>query len=122
MRFHPTRGAMSLGASKGGLPPDSCCEEEPAALREMEAAIKTYHDNSKCAPAAPAPSEWPCLIALAAAQQDNHAPAGQSTAVMPACAQLAHSVRLCGQGTGSFHCLCSIMSSRCLTGGGHMLQ
>ena len=54
MRFHPTRGAMSLGKSKGGLPPDSCCEEEPAALQEMETAIKTYHDNSKCAPAVPA--------------------------------------------------------------------
>ncbi|CAK0787831.1 hypothetical protein CVIRNUC_011053 [Coccomyxa viridis] len=47
MRFHPTRGAMSLGKSKGGLPPDSCCEEEPAALQEMEVAIKTYHDKSK---------------------------------------------------------------------------
>lgn len=47
MRFHPTRGAMSLGVSKGGLPPDSCCEEEPDALVRMEEAIKKYHDNSK---------------------------------------------------------------------------
>ncbi len=63
MRFHPTRGAMSLGKSKGGLPPDSCCEEEPAALQEMEAAIKTYHDKSKCAPASH-PSDWPCPFEL----------------------------------------------------------
>ncbi|CAL5220779.1 g2846 [Coccomyxa viridis] len=47
MRFHPTRGAMSLGVSKGGLPPDSCCEEEDVALQRMEDAIKEYHDNSK---------------------------------------------------------------------------
>ena len=47
MRFHPTRGAMSVGVSKGGLPPDSCCEEEDVALQRMEEAIKEYHDNSK---------------------------------------------------------------------------
>ena len=45
MRFHPTRGAMSLGESKGGLPPDCCVEEEPAALAAMKAAIETYHDK-----------------------------------------------------------------------------
>lgn len=47
MRFHPTRGAMSLGKSKGGLPPDSCCEEEDAALKEMKRLVETYHDNSR---------------------------------------------------------------------------
>lgn len=47
MRFHPTRGAMSLGKSKGGLPPDSCCEEEDAALEEMKRLVETYHDNSR---------------------------------------------------------------------------
>ena len=47
MRFHPTRGAMSVGVSKGGLPPDSCCEDEEYALQQMEEAIKTYHDPSK---------------------------------------------------------------------------
>lgn len=48
MRFHPTRGAMSLGRSKGGLPPDSCCETEKHALEEMKRLIEAYHDNSKC--------------------------------------------------------------------------
>jgi hypothetical protein len=48
MRFHPTRGAMSLGESKGGLPPDSCCEDESACLADMKRLIEEYHDNSKC--------------------------------------------------------------------------
>ena len=48
MRFHPTRGAMSLGKSKGGLPPDNCVEEEPAALEAMKVAIETtlLHHNA----------------------------------------------------------------------------
>ena len=29
IRFHPTRGAMSVGESAGGLPPDSLVEDEP---------------------------------------------------------------------------------------------
>ena len=29
IRFHPTRGAMSVGESAGGLPPDSLVEHEP---------------------------------------------------------------------------------------------
>ncbi len=48
MRFHPTRGAMSLGESSGGLPPDSVCEKEADVLVEMERLIKDFHDNSKC--------------------------------------------------------------------------
>lgn len=47
MRFHPTRGAMTLGQSKGGLPPDNVCEEEDAALATMKQLIEDFHDNSK---------------------------------------------------------------------------
>ena len=50
MRFHPTRGAMSLGKSKGGLPLDSCCEDEGETLVEMKRLIETFHDNSKYLP------------------------------------------------------------------------
>src|SRR3712207_6317763 len=32
VRFHASRGSMSLGESEGGLPPDSCVEEEAAIL------------------------------------------------------------------------------------------
>ena len=44
LRFHPCRGSMSLGESKGGLPPDSVVEEEDAILAHTEAMIARYHD------------------------------------------------------------------------------
>jgi 8-oxoguanine deaminase len=44
VRFHPTRGSMSLGESQGGLPPDRICEPEPAILKECQRAIETFHD------------------------------------------------------------------------------
>jgi 8-oxoguanine deaminase len=44
VRFHPTRGAMSLGSSKGGLPPDHVVEEEDAILADCQRVIETYHD------------------------------------------------------------------------------
>ena len=40
---------MSLGESKGGLPPDSCTEDEAQCLDDMERCIKEFHDNSRCA-------------------------------------------------------------------------
>jgi len=45
IRFHASRGSMSLGASKGGLPPDSCVEEESAILKDCQRVIETYHDS-----------------------------------------------------------------------------
>jgi len=44
LRFHPTRGSMSLGASKGGLPPDHVVEEEHAILADSRRVIEKYHD------------------------------------------------------------------------------
>ena len=44
VRFHASRGSMSLGASRGGLPPDSCVEAEPAILRDCQRVIETHHD------------------------------------------------------------------------------
>lgn len=44
IRFQPTRGSMSLGASEGGLPPDSIVEEEDAILADCERVIAAYHD------------------------------------------------------------------------------
>ena len=46
LRFHPTRGSMDLGRSKGGLPPDSVVEDIDAILTATEAAIDTHHDPS----------------------------------------------------------------------------
>ena len=44
MRFTATRGAMSVGQSAGGLPPDSVVEREPAILADMDRLISRYHD------------------------------------------------------------------------------
>ncbi len=44
MRFHAMRGSMSIGESKGGLPPDSVVEEEEAILSDSRRLIETYHD------------------------------------------------------------------------------
>lgn len=49
MRFHATRGSMSLGESKGGLPPDRVVEDEDAILADSRRVIETYHDNSRYA-------------------------------------------------------------------------
>jgi 8-oxoguanine deaminase len=44
VRFHPSRGSMSLGKSKGGLPPDSVVENEEAILADCERVVEQYHD------------------------------------------------------------------------------
>lgn len=46
LRFHPTRGSMDLGKSRGGLPPDSIVEGRDEILAASEAAIDRYHDPS----------------------------------------------------------------------------
>jgi cytosine/adenosine deaminase-related metal-dependent hydrolase len=47
LRFHPTRGAMSIGQSDGGLPPDALVEREDAILEECLRVIDAYHDPSE---------------------------------------------------------------------------
>lgn len=47
LRFHAARGAMSRGVSKGGLPPDSCVEDEGHILRDAERLIHAHHDMSR---------------------------------------------------------------------------
>jgi len=49
MRFHAARGAMSVGESAGGLPPDSVVEDEGAILKDMQALIERWHDPSRFA-------------------------------------------------------------------------
>ncbi len=46
VRFHPTRGSMSLGQSRGGLPPDALVEEEEAILADTERVLARFHDPS----------------------------------------------------------------------------
>ncbi|MCB4767452.1 8-oxoguanine deaminase [Ancylobacter sp. Lp-2] len=44
LRFMVSRGSMSLGESRGGLPPDSCVEREDDILADSERVIGAYHD------------------------------------------------------------------------------
>jgi cytosine/adenosine deaminase-related metal-dependent hydrolase len=46
-RFHATRGSMSLGESRGGLPPDKATEDEAFILKASQAAIEKHHDNNR---------------------------------------------------------------------------
>ena len=47
MRFHASRGSMSVGESKGGLPPDSLVETEADILKDSQRLIEQYHNNDR---------------------------------------------------------------------------
>ena len=49
LRFHAARGAMSVGESAGGLPPDSVVEREPAILTDSQRLIERWHDPQRFA-------------------------------------------------------------------------
>ena len=82
LRFHPTRGSMDLGASDGGLPPDSVVETTDAALAATAAAIAEHHD--------PAPDS---MLRMAVAPCSPFSVTGE---LMRSAAELAreHGVRL----------------------------
>ena len=75
MRFHPTRGSMSLSVKDGGLPPDSTVQTDDVILAESERLVATHHD--------PAPGAM-VRIALAPCS-----PFSVSTELMKATAELA---------------------------------
>lgn len=47
LRFHASRGSMSVGESQGGLPPDYLVENEADILQDSRRLIEQYHDNSR---------------------------------------------------------------------------
>jgi cytosine/adenosine deaminase-related metal-dependent hydrolase len=49
MRFHASRGSMSVGQKDGGLPPDSLVERESDILDDTQRLIETYHDEGRYA-------------------------------------------------------------------------
>ncbi len=46
MRFHPTRGSMSLSVKDGGLPPDNVVSDDDEILAACVAAVERHHDRS----------------------------------------------------------------------------
>ena len=49
MRFHAARGSMSVGESRGGLPPDRVVEDEAAILSDTQRVIGRWHDPGRFA-------------------------------------------------------------------------
>jgi cytosine/adenosine deaminase-related metal-dependent hydrolase len=49
LRFHAARGSMSVGQSKGGLPPDEVVEDEAAILADTERLIQRWHNPGRFA-------------------------------------------------------------------------
>ncbi len=47
MRFHPTRGSMSLSQKDGGLPPDSVVQDDDEILADCEAQVARHHDPAR---------------------------------------------------------------------------
>jgi cytosine/adenosine deaminase-related metal-dependent hydrolase len=75
VRIHASRGSMSLGESKGGLPPDHVVEEEDFILKDSQRLIERYHDPkpgsmvqivlAPCSPFSVTPSLMQASAALA---------------------------------------------------------
>ena len=47
LRFHASRGSMSVGESNGGLPPDFLVEREADILKDSQRLIEQYHNNDR---------------------------------------------------------------------------
>jgi cytosine/adenosine deaminase-related metal-dependent hydrolase len=75
VRIHASRGSMSLGESKGGLPPDHVVENEEFILKDSQRLIEQYHDPkpgsmvqivlAPCSPFSVTPSLMEASAALA---------------------------------------------------------
>lgn len=46
VRFHPTRGSMSLSEKDGGLPPDEVVDDDDSILAASEEAVERHHNRS----------------------------------------------------------------------------
>jgi cytosine/adenosine deaminase-related metal-dependent hydrolase len=44
LRFHPTRGSMTISAKDGGLPPDSVVQDDDEVLADCERLVAAHHD------------------------------------------------------------------------------
>ena len=75
MRFHPTRGAMSVSRKDGGLPPDSVVQDEDEILADCERLVAAHHDPS-----------WGAMVRVAIAPCS---PFSVSPALMRSAAELA---------------------------------
>ena len=75
MRFHPTRGSMSLSEEDGGLPPASVVQGDDEILADCQRLVERHHDRS-----------WGAMIRMALAPCS---PFSVSPELMRATAELA---------------------------------
>jgi cytosine/adenosine deaminase-related metal-dependent hydrolase len=75
MRFHPTRGSMSLSEKDGGLPPDSVVQDDDEILADSERLVAQHHDPA-----------WGAMVRIALAPCS---PFSVTPALMRATAELA---------------------------------
>jgi 8-oxoguanine deaminase len=75
LRFHPTRGSMTLSQKDGGLPPDSVVQDDDEVLADSERLVKLHHDPS-----------WGAMVRIALAPCS---PFSVSAALMKRTAELA---------------------------------
>ncbi len=108
LRFHASRGSMSVGASQGGLPPDSVVEDEAEILRDSERLIATWHDNQRhamtritLAPCSPF-SVSPALMRESAALARSHAGVRLHTHLAESQADVEYSLATFGQTPGGY--------------------
>jgi len=75
VRFHPTRGSMSLSEKDGGLPPDSVVQDDDEILADSERLVNLHHDRS-----------WGAMVRIALAPCS---PFSVTSGLMHATAELA---------------------------------
>jgi cytosine/adenosine deaminase-related metal-dependent hydrolase len=78
MRFHPTRGSMSVSVKDGGLPPDEVVQEPDEILADSERLVAAHHDPA-----------WGAMVRIALAPCS---PFSVSPELMKATAELAESL------------------------------
>src|SRR5579859_3100237 len=47
LRFHPTRGSMTISEKDGGLPPDSVVQDDDDVLADCERLVAAHHDPAR---------------------------------------------------------------------------
>jgi 8-oxoguanine deaminase len=108
LRFHASRGSMSLGISHGGSVPDCLVEDEASILRDSQRLIETWHDHERyamirmtLAPCSPF-TVSPALMRESAALARSYPGVRLHTHLAESKPDVAHSLKAFGLTPGQF--------------------
>ena len=105
MRFHPTRGSMSLSQKDGGLPPDSVVQDDDEILADSERLVALHHDP--CVGRDGADRARAVLAVLGDARADARAPrswpSGSTSACTPTSPRTPTRTRFAAEAFGAAH-------------------